>query len=476
MNTHKQIKELLAWFALDDLSEQQKTCVQNHLDQCGQCREELQQIQKLLEVAEEMKNKTADEQLYHSAAASVLNLTVKQSKGTSQQIHKHNFWRFIMKSPITKIAAAVVIIISILIAVHYFNGPVNITSPVFADVIEQIYQARSVTYLQTFHPGKSREFTTEKMIIESGIMRSELPYGDITIFDFSGGKNLHLMLHSKTAILTHRVGRPRGNKLLNYLDWLSTIHEEEGIFTGQQELDGKITNVFVTEKPFEKTTVWVNPETNLPVRVKMEQWPNPDKDIIVPKMSLHLADFGGSANLSNSILMFGGKGIQEEMTIVLSDFVWDAELDETLFSLEPPEGYTLEEKQFDVSDAGENNLIEALGFWTEMSEGMFPSKINDLGDPNEVRLLLIAKFDRDGDPKEEFDQAMQQMNKILKGLVFAQERIVDDNWYYDGQGVKLGDAYTPICWWKSEDSSDYRVIYGDLSIGNLPEEDLPELP
>ena len=134
----------------------------------------------------------------------------------------------------------------------------------------------------------------------------------------------------------------------------------------------------------------------------------------------------------------------------MSDFVWDADLDESLFSLEPPEGYTVEEKQFDDSGPGEKHLIEALSFWTEMSEGLFPSAINELGDPNKVRPMLVEKFDEDGDPKEEFDRALKMMNKVLKGLMFAQQRKVDGSWHYAGDGVRLGDADTPICWWKSK--------------------------
>jgi len=413
------------------------------------------------------KLQTADRQISHSA-------------------QPFDIWRIIMKSRISKIAAAAVIIVAVLLAICYFGGKIEVTAPVFANVMEQIYKAKTVTYKETFYPGEDREFTTEEMIIESGIMRSVLPHGDIMIFDFSSGKDLHLMPNSKRAILTQRVGRIRGNKLFNYLDWLSRIHErvkfvDEGVeFVGKEEVDGKMVDVFVMEVPFEKTTVWVNPEINLPVRVKMERWPNPDKNIIMPKMSLNLSDFGGDAYESTTISISSGrgsgKGIQDKMTIVLSDFVWNEELDESLFSLEPPEGYTLEEKQLDVSETGENGLVEALTFWTEMSDGMFPSQINDLGDPNKVKPLLIAKFDRDGDPKEEFDQAVQQMYRILKGLMFAQQCKVDGSWHYAGEGVKLGDKDTPICWWKSDDSEDYRVIFGDLSVGNLSAEKLPELP
>jgi hypothetical protein len=397
-----------------------------------------------------------------------------------------NIWRTIMKSRITKLAAAAAIIVGIFAGINHFGARITFTTPVFADVIEQIYNARTVMYKQTFQPEARASFTTEIMIMEPGLMRSVLPHGDVMINDFARGRTLHLMVQAERALVTQRVGRKRGRRLFNYLDWLEHLHEDAE-FIGQEEIDGQMTDVFVSEVPFERATVWVNPETSLPVKVEQRMVPNVDTDIIAPRMHLSTLDFGEElkthANESGQTVTTGGltrsisissgrgsgKGIQQKMTITMHDFAWDEELGESLFSLEPPEGYTIEEKQFDVTEMGENDLIYALSFWAEMSDGMFPSRINDLGDPNEVRPLLIRKFDGDGDPAKKLDQAMKETNKILKGLYFSQEKKVGGRWGYAGEGVRLGEADTPICWWKPEGSDDYRVIYGDLSVGDSPE-------
>jgi hypothetical protein len=39
--------------------------------------------------------------------------------------------------------------------------------------------------------------------------------------------------------------------------------------------------------------------------------------------------------------------------------------------------------------------------------------------------------------------------------------------------VSLGDGNSPVCWWKEEGSGKYRVIYGDLRIEEVAEEELP---
>jgi len=400
-------------------------------------------------------------------------LTSRVGRQPSATIRPLSIGRIIMKSPITKLAAAAAIII----VVYYTIGPIDITAPVFADVMEQIYKARSVTYKQTFFLGESRESTTTEMIIESGILRSEQPNGDILISDSGTGKTLQLMPNSKRAILTQGASRPRKKKLFNYLNWIIRIHGEGGKFTGQQEVNGKMTNVFIMEVPSDKITVWVDPDTNLPVRVETIIRPNP---IMVSEMYLTLKDFGGEDDVARSVTISSGRGskegIRNEMKTVMSDFVWNVELDESLFNLEPPEEYTVEEKQFDTAKTRRNSLVQALAFWAEMSDGMFPSKIDDLGNPNMIRPMLIEKFDKDGDPAQELDQAMKQLNIILKGLSFAKftQQKVDRGCHYAGDGVKLGDAEKAIFWYQSKDSEIYRVIYGDLSVKKVTPENLPK--
>ena len=57
-----------------------------------------------------------------------------------------NTRRIIMKSPITKLAAAAVIIIAVIFAINHFVGPVNVTGVALADVLERIEQAHAYMY------------------------------------------------------------------------------------------------------------------------------------------------------------------------------------------------------------------------------------------------------------------------------------------------------------------------------------------
>ncbi len=44
---------------------------------------------------------------------------------------------------------------------------------------------------------------------------------------------------------------------------------------------------------------------------------------------------------------------------------------------------------------------------------------------------------------------------------------------YVGTGVSVGDANWPVFWFKPQDSQTYKVIYGDLRVEDVAEENLP---
>jgi hypothetical protein len=46
--------------------------------------------------------------------------------------------------------------------------------------------------------------------------------------------------------------------------------------------------------------------------------------------------------------------------------------------------------------------------------------------------------------------------------------------HYAGNGVKVGEADKAIFWYLPEGSGAYRVIYGDLSVKDVAEENLPK--
>ena len=386
-------------------------------------------------------------------------------------------WQLIVPGGLTRIAAAAVIIFGLIIGLNYFGGSIDPATTSFAAILDQIYKARTVSYKETVSENAGIVSTSEVVAAESRYrVKSVHPDGSdsVAVADFILGKSLELRPSANKAVITQLIGKQRTEEPFNYTDWISKLHEKDCKFAGQEEIEGKLANVYVAEDIIGETKIWVDPGTNLPICIQEVEMKRPGA--ILPAISLNIADFGGSDDEGDITLSCSSTLSRvETCTTVKSDFVWDVELDESLFSMVPPEGYTVEEKMQDMRNMGENELIYALGFLAEMSGGKFPSAINELCDPNIVKPMLIKKFDRSGDSGEEMQQALQALEKILYGFTFAQDQKVEGSWDYVGTEVQLGDSTKPLCWWKPRNSEMYRVIYGDLSIDDLADEDLAEI-
>jgi outer membrane lipoprotein-sorting protein len=246
-----------------------------------------------------------------------------------------------MKSPITKLAAAAVIIIAVMIGINSFLG--SGTSVAFADVIQPILDARTVIMDILIGP-EGRQAVIHDEVMGSRIRRtvSNVQGTDI-IIDLEQMELLALTHAEKTAEYVKLEGL---GKMPNYLELLQDVvtrmQDEEEFQVqdqGLQEIDGHDYIVFVAESDKETITIWVDPETALPVRIK-QKTPN--------------------------------------MQIICNNLQFDVVLDESRFSMEVPDGYVVQQAgAIDYKKSSESDFIETLRIWAEIIEdGHFPDSIN----------------------------------------------------------------------------------------------------
>jgi hypothetical protein len=136
MSKHKNINQLLAAFALGELPQQQVSEVKTHLAECPQCSNELKHLEALLECTGRIRELATDAKICDSAKKSLFAAVESEKTKYSSRpnIGPESIWRKIMKSPITKLAAAAVIILTIIIGTHHFGRPVSFTTIAFADI------------------------------------------------------------------------------------------------------------------------------------------------------------------------------------------------------------------------------------------------------------------------------------------------------------------------------------------------------
>jgi len=156
----------------------------------------------------------------------------------------------------------------------------------------------------------------------------------------------------------------------------------------------------------------------------------------------------------------------------MSDFQFDVELDDSLFNLTPPDGYTRLDIQVDTDEVSEQSLIEFLRMWTTwVKDGRFPPTL----DPTKLakysmEMVKNGQFVNEGQISEQ--ELHEKSLKMTRGLMFLLKMPAGSNWRYAGENVKFGDADTAIFWYRPEGSQTYRVIYGDLNVKDVAQEDI----
>jgi outer membrane lipoprotein-sorting protein len=362
---------------------------------------------------------------------SVFNEIGQQS--SSRIIVFQKLRRTIMKSPVTKIAAAAVIIIAVLIGLHFFSDSISITSTAYAEVVERLRNALTMTY--------TSNGTTEIEIAfkKPGYMRTTMPGDYVTVIDWTQGKGLSTLPTRKQFIEMEMSNLPHNpaQQQFNIIEKLRTLPERADEELGTREIDSRVLQGFRVTEEDVINTVWIDPQTHDLVRVETE--------------------------------FINAPG----MNVVMTDFQFDVELDDSLFSLTPPEGYTRLEVQADVSGVTEQDLIEYLRAWSSWTkDGTFPPTLN----PMELQKVSMemeqqGKF---GDGQTSEQQRKRDAMTMYRGIMFLTQLPVESNWRYTGEDVKFGDANSAIFWYRPKGSETYRVIYGDLSVKDVEHENLPK--
>jgi hypothetical protein len=470
--TCDEFRSLMERSIFESLTAEERGLLDGHLEGCTGCRGYLDELKgddlRMREYAALFEDDIADVR-----GAVTVSLQCRGGNGMPKKTLSENAR---VKRYFTgwRAAAAIAAAIAVLILIGFRSGLFEPSTPAFATVLEKIGKAEDVSYRTTYRVEGMEPFSTLDMINSRGCSRKEHTFGAVVIHVPYEGKQLTLHHGSRRATLLYRRDASNREGLVNYLEWIKTLHKNRAVFGGRGAVNGRETNLFVNdEDPYYQIRVWTALDTDLPVRAEFVSTPNPKSTVIVPTLTLYKKSFGSPSTESRAISYSAPGGITIPATVVMDDFVWNRGFEESLFSLEPPRGYILEEDTLDVTDSGEEGLVRALELWASMSGGAFPGDINDLGHQERAVPLLIAAYDGDDDPEREFDAAMKAANVLLKGCLFAQEMKVAGFWQYRGKGVTMGDARTPVCWWRAEGADDFSILYGDLRVEGIAEEELP---
>jgi outer membrane lipoprotein-sorting protein len=347
----------------------------------------------------------------------------------------------IMKSPVTKLAAAAAIIIAALISFHYIGG----STPAFAEIIQPFLTAKTATFQMTMQVEGAPTQTLDCLYSEPIRMRQTSKGQDaVVISDLQKGKIVTLIPAQKTAYVMELENMPEDqdqsefNMFANIRNHILEAQESEDAsveFLGEHKINGLTTVGYRVKKPGIEMTIWADPHTKLPVQMTNTMGP---------------------------------------VTYTITDIVFDVELDESLFSLEIPADYTVHTRQVDASEPTEEDLVNLFRIWAEHMDGNLPSAF-EMNVITEFMKYQRKKMKDQGiEATEESVLELQDVvQQINRGGMFVMALPAESDWHYVGKDVKFGEAEKPIFWYKPEGSQTYRVIYGDLRVEDVSPEDLP---
>jgi hypothetical protein len=383
-------------------------------------------IKKLIHQSQITSSEQVDRRILADALADLEN---RRTAGDARP----GGWRIVMHSKAIKLAAAAVIVVAVLLGLQ-FVGTSGVT---FAQAIQPILNANTAILDIIIGVEDPNTPLVHDMIVGSRIRRTVGGIeGNVSIIDLETSRILSLTESKKEAVYIDLKGLP---PIPNYLDNLKNVFVElqdsphfEIRDLGTKQIDGREAVGFLAKHPRAEITLWADAKTGLPVRIEQKEG---------------------------------------QLTVICKNLQFDVPMDDSLFSMEVPEGYSEQKMELDLFGSTEADFVEGLRILAEkFGDGRFPDGVS-LEDYLKHAPQIEKKFNELGLSKDEQTVLGQKLSKYILFMRFFKG---EGKWYYRGKGVQLGAAETPIFWYRPKNSATYRVIYGDLHVEDVAPDKLPE--
>lgn len=441
MSPHNVTHEQLVQFVLGELSSEESREIQAHLRQCASCRRSVGRLQTLLDCAERMGAVPQDKKDVESANHEVLLAANTQDQTRRGILFPAAFLgRTIMNHRMTKWAVAAVVALAVIGGWSLFSG--GGSGKAYAQVVDRLHGANTLTFSMVTMTGR-KEMPTVRMDVayrEPEQVRIATADGYVTVATRTpeGMEGISIVPVTKSYVKIKADNLPAdpSSNAWATTERLRALPGQADETLGRKQIDGRTLDGFRVHGDDAQTSVWIDPGTGELIRVELE-----------------FANAPG-------------------MNVIMSDFQLDIPLDDSLFALEPPEGYTPMEIQADVSKVTERDFIEILRFWSAWTK--------DTTFPPIVAGAEIAKVTMDMAHEGRFVapcppgyEPAKQQDIMYRGLLFVAS-LPTGTWRYAGQNVPFGDPATPIFWYQPTGSSTWRIIYADLHVVDATAEQLPK--
>jgi outer membrane lipoprotein-sorting protein len=339
-----------------------------------------------------------------------------------------------------KVAAAVVAAGGLLLVAR----PPRATA--FEEVARKLHEAHTIVYRATSTledvPGAATPMKLRLFYRVPGLMRVETDIAGaaaVSILDGTRSRMVMLDAAKKSAIVLENV-KPPEDLAAQTVEELRNLPGKDGKPVGRERIGDVEAEGYRVEERGGTIVTWIDPKTRLPVRIDVDQ-----------------------------------KVADQRIRATLTDFQLDPPLDDALFRADPPEGYAVQTMNggamFDKPEAA---VVRVLRAFAEHNGGAFPTRLDDIKGYKSLESAFPKKKEGEKPSIANLDpKALELAMSLGRVMVLRQEL---KGYGYKADGVKLGDAGKAIFWYKPDGSEKYRAVYGDLHIGDVAADALPEQP
>jgi outer membrane lipoprotein-sorting protein len=369
-----------------------------------------------------------------------------------------NTRRTIMKSPITKLATAAVIIIAVLMGLHVI-GPGSVA---LAEVLEHLERINAYAYKMKMNmanvPGMpaNRPVNLEMEVVvakdigtlttshigDSPVGETYVVLDEKAIVSIMPNQRQYMRIKLTDEIF-EKMQKENGDPRALVKQFTENKYTE----LGRSIVDGTEVEGFESKDPNIVENIlgnvvgriWVDTATKLPVRCEIEV----------------SSDSG-----------------ETMMDMTVYGYEWDIEVAPESFVFTIPEDYKLV-AEVDLS-ADEQYHLEILGLFAELTGGKYPSELTVVKVMEEFQNAMIMNF---GHPMTEASQS-ETIQKIMSlqmtGAFYTRLASEGKDPAYYGATVTAEFPHAVLMRWKN-DNGTYKVIFGDLSVGEVTPEELEEM-
>ncbi|MBN1972475.1 MAG: hypothetical protein JW787_02455 [Sedimentisphaerales bacterium] len=417
----------------------------------------------------------------HEAVFEKILSAHEQANKQEPESSRINLGRIIMKSPVSKIAIAAVVIVACAIGLTMLDKTGSVA---LANVLTQIEKFNAYMYemnmdvqlTQTINDrtiNSDQEMQGTILISQEHGMKMAMDVYNKSnqqntsqeMYYLFDEKSLLMIMPDQKSYTRMEIDNAQINqaRAQNYDPhaMVQQILKCDYDVLDQKTIDGIKVQGFHTNDPKYQggvlgkadITLWVDIQTKLPVQMVMEYEINSS----VQKMS---------------------------MSGVIDNFQWNVSVDDKEFQPEIPEDYKSLTGNIKIPDYNkEETVIDGLRIFSELT-GAYPEDMNPMSLPAEISKVITS----DTPAAKKFQNELKELNNEEKsqklvdvaakvqgaGMFYTNLSQKDKNTAYYGDRVSPGDSDNVLMRWKISDN-DYRVIFGDLKVETLTKETLDQI-